>query len=97
VKRGGIVCPIGTLIADEPTYDVELATAAGVTVIPTISNFANQPRQLRALVDAVAAGTLRVPAIEVLPLSEAGQAHRLIQAGHVRGKIVLEVNPALGA
>jgi NADPH:quinone reductase len=95
-KRGGIVCPIGTLIADEPTYDAERAAAAGVTVIPTISNFANQPRQLRALVEALATGSLHAPAIELLPLAEAAQAHRLIQGGHVRGKIVLEVNPALG-
>lgn len=95
MKRGGIVAPIGTLIADEPVIDAAEAKAAEVTVIPTISNFINQPRQLRSLVEALAEGRLRVPEITVLPLSDAGDAHRLVQAGHVRGKILLAVNRSL--
>jgi hypothetical protein len=34
---------------------------------------------------------LRPPAIEVLSLAEAGEAHRRVREGHVRGKIVLKV------
>ena len=95
MKRGGIVCPIGTLIADEPQIDAGEAAAAGVTVIPTISNFMHQPRQLAALVEALAAGKVAVPEMTVLPLSEAGEAQRRVQEGHVRGKILLEVDPSL--
>lgn len=95
MKRGGIICPIGTLIADEPQVDAAEAEAASVTVIPTISNFANQPRQLAELVKALADGRIVAPELKVLPLSEAGEAHRLVQAGHVRGKLLLEVNGAL--
>jgi NADPH:quinone reductase-like Zn-dependent oxidoreductase len=95
MKSGGIICPIGTLIADEPQIDAAEAEAAGVTVIPIISNFANQPRQLQALVDALAAGTIRAPDYVIMPLDQAGDAHRQVQAGHVRGKIVLGVNPDL--
>ncbi len=95
MKRGGIVSAIGTLIADEPRIDPDAAAAAGVTVVPTISNFANQPRQLAALVDALASGKIRAPQYEILPLAEAAEAHRKVQAGHVRGKLLLEVNAAL--
>jgi NADPH:quinone reductase-like Zn-dependent oxidoreductase len=34
-------------------------------------------------------GHLRATIDEVLPLQEAGKAHRLAEAGRVRGKIVL--------
>ncbi|OCC22597.1 alcohol dehydrogenase [Croceicoccus estronivorus] len=96
MKRGGIVAPIGTLIPDEPAIDPARAAAAGVSVIPTISQFPNQPRQLRALVDALAAGKISVPDQTVMPLAEAAEAHRLVQAGHVRGKILLVVDESLG-
>lgn len=95
MKRGGIVAPIGTLIPEEPAIDPARADAAGVIVVPTVSSFPNQPRQLQALVDALGAGTIRVPEYTVLPLAQAGEAHRMVQDGHVRGKIVLEVDPAL--
>lgn len=95
LKRGGIICPIGTLIADETPYDPARAAAAEVTVIPTVSDFESQPRQLAGLVDALAAGRIRAPEITVMPLDQAGEAQRLVAAGHVRGKILLEINPTL--
>lgn len=95
VRRGGVICPIGTLIADEAPYDPARLTAAGVSVIPTISDFDSQPRQLAGLVEALSAGRIRVPDHVIMPLAEAGRAQALVQAGHVRGKILLEVNPAL--
>ena len=93
MKRGGIVTPIGTLIADEATIDAAAAEVAGVTVIPTVSAFPEQPRQLRGLVEALASGKIRVPEITELPLDQAGEAQRRVQEGHVRGKIVLAVKP----
>src|SRR5215218_5113981 len=44
---------------------------------------------LRAMVEAVAAGELRTRVDRALPLSEAAQAHRLVEAGGLRGKVVL--------
>lgn len=93
MKRGGIVTPIGTLIADEATIDPAAAEAAGVTVIPTVSAFPEQPRQLRGLVEALASGKIRIPETTELPLNQAGEAQRRVQEGHVRGKIVLAVKP----
>jgi NADPH:quinone reductase-like Zn-dependent oxidoreductase len=39
----------------------------------------------------MADGRIRPPALDVLPLAEAGEAHRRVQAGHVRGKLLLRV------
>ncbi len=91
VRRGGVVAPIATLIANEPQADRARAAANGVRVVPTMSSFPNQPRQLRALVAAMAAGKIRAPALEILALEQAAEAHRRVQAGHVRGKLLLRV------
>jgi NADPH2:quinone reductase len=96
-RRGGVVSTIGTLFADEKTCDPARAEALGVRVIPTMSTTENQPRQLRALVDALGDGRIHAPELTVLPLSEAAEAHRRVQDGHVRGKIVLKVTDVLGS
>jgi NADPH:quinone reductase len=44
---------------------------------------------LRELVDAVAAGELRTRIDRTLPLAEAAEAHRLVEAGGLHGKVVL--------
>jgi NADPH:quinone reductase-like Zn-dependent oxidoreductase len=44
---------------------------------------------LRELVEAVAKGELRTRVDRTLPLAEAAQAHRLVEAGGLHGKIVL--------
>lgn len=90
-RPGGIVAPIGTLHADEPPHDEVLALQKQVSIIPTTSTFDDQGRQLRAIVEALSNGQVRAPDITTLPLAEAAEAHRRIQAGHVRGKIVLDV------
>lgn len=97
VKPGGIIAPIATLIAGEPMPDAGRAAARGVSIRPTIADFARQERQLNALVDALAEGRIRAPDITVLELAEAAEAQRRVQAGHVRGKIVLHVADIPGA
>jgi NADPH:quinone reductase-like Zn-dependent oxidoreductase len=44
---------------------------------------------LRELVDAVAVGELRTRVDRTLPLAEAAEAHRLVEAGGLHGKVVL--------
>lgn len=45
--------------------------------------------QTQWLVDLVAAGSLRVEVQQTFPLQEAVKAHKLLEGGHVRGKVVL--------
>jgi NADPH:quinone reductase-like Zn-dependent oxidoreductase len=45
-------------------------------------------REITHLIDG---GLVRVPPIDVLPLEHAARAHRMIETGHVRGKLVLKV------
>ncbi|MEU7482058.1 NADP-dependent oxidoreductase [Lentzea sp. NPDC042327] len=47
--------------------------------------------QTQWLVDLVAAGALEVEVQRTFPLAEAVAAHRLLDGGHVRGKVVLTV------
>ncbi|MDX3662452.1 NADP-dependent oxidoreductase [Streptomyces sp. ID05-26A] len=47
--------------------------------------------QTQWLVDLVANGRLRVEVQQTFPLAEAVKAHKLLEGGHVRGKVVLTV------
>jgi len=91
VKHGGAITPIGTLIKDEPQFSPAEADRRGVRVIPTMSNRMRAGAQLRTITDLFGQGKLRAPSIEVLPLEQAGEAHRRVKDGHVRGKILLKV------
>lgn len=95
VKPGGTIAAIVTLIADETPHDAQRAGARGVAVVPVIATFDRQGEQLRQLADACANGVFDGVALTVMPLAEAGQAHQLVQAGHVRGKIVLDIHASL--
>jgi len=91
VRAGGVLAPIATLIADEVPHDTARAQQRGVRIVPTISSYERSGAQLRRLVALYGEGALRAPALSVLPLEQAAEAQRLVQNGHVRGKLVLEV------
>ncbi|MGH8522763.1 MAG: NADP-dependent oxidoreductase [Gammaproteobacteria bacterium] len=83
LKKGGILVSIvGPPSAKEAT--AHGVRQASVFVQPS----AAQLTELAKLVDS---GKLKAIVETVLPLSEARRAHELSQAGHTRGKIVLEV------
>lgn len=88
---GGTIAAIGTLIPGERQHDAERAAARAVRVIPTMASFERQGRQLRRLVESLKQGTFDAVALTRLPLEQAAEAHRLVEAGHVRGKIALQV------
>ncbi|WP_290050192.1 NADP-dependent oxidoreductase [Amycolatopsis solani] len=88
----GVLRPGGhfvTAVADE---DAELAAAfeaagrrfSGIAVDP-------DPVGLRALAGLVEQGKLRVHVQETFPFERIADAHRLIERGHLRGKVVLTV------
>ncbi len=90
-KPGGLIAPIGTLIPDEPGFDPAVAAGRNVRIVPTMSNHTRAGGQLRTIVDLYNQGVFRAPAIEVLPLEQAGKGQRKVKDGHVRGKILLHV------
>lgn len=92
MRPGGIIAPIVTLVAEEQGYDAAAATQRGVSIHPTMSLFPDQPRQLAALVGHLARGNFADIALTTMPLSAAGDAHSIIEQGHVRGKILLDIS-----
>jgi NADPH:quinone reductase-like Zn-dependent oxidoreductase len=49
-------------------------------------------RDLQAVAERAAAGTLRPHVEEVFPLADAAKAHERLESGHVRGKLVLTLD-----
>jgi NADPH:quinone reductase-like Zn-dependent oxidoreductase len=90
-KPGGVIAPIGTLIQNEPMADPVEAEKKGVRLIYTMSNRLKAGDQLRTIVELYNQGVFTAPYLTELPLEEAGEAHRRVKDGHVRGKIVLKV------
>ncbi|MFN3707498.1 NADP-dependent oxidoreductase [Microcella sp.] len=86
LRPGGLLvnAPTGSW----PTMDEEAAAAGvratGYRVAPSGSTLAVIAR----LIDS---GDLRVHVDRTFPLAEAAEAHRLLEGGHVRGKLVLTV------
>jgi NADPH:quinone reductase-like Zn-dependent oxidoreductase len=66
------------------TVNPAIAAAGGRYVAP-----APHAEDLRWLADLADRGLLRASVHRELPLAEAADAHRLLNAGHVRGKVVL--------
>jgi NADPH:quinone reductase-like Zn-dependent oxidoreductase len=68
----------------------DLPLSRGITACPVYGR--PDAQRLAVLVQLVDAGRLSVQLDRSLPLQEARQAHELLEAGHVRGKIVLTVD-----
>ncbi|WP_433664493.1 NADP-dependent oxidoreductase [Nocardia sp. CA-128927] len=87
----GVLRPGGHLVTAVAEEDSELAAefaAAGVR----FSGIAVDPDPvaLRGLVELVEQGRLRVHVQEVFPFERVADAHRLLDGGHLRGKLVLD-------
>lgn len=85
VKSGGRVVTVPTITADEV---IAAAESLGLTATGMLKY--NDSQQLEQLVQAVAEGRLRVEVSRVYPLAEGVAAHRQIETGHTRGKILLQ-------
>lgn len=92
VKPGGSFVEIETLISQASEAEVAAAAAKGVRIVSNMIAVMRQPEHLAGLARLVAEGSVRPAPTEVVPLAEVAEAHRRIEGGHVRGKIVLQVN-----
>jgi NADPH:quinone reductase-like Zn-dependent oxidoreductase len=80
VAPGGRIGTIATLPIDP----------AGLPSAPVFFAVHYDPARLAKLAQTVAAGDLPVPIAQRLPLAEAAEAHRLVEAGGTNGKVILE-------
>lgn len=64
--------------------------APGLATDPVFVMIQNDPRTLANLVKTVAANEIAVPIGKRLPLAQATEAHRLVEAGGTGGKVILE-------
>lgn len=88
----GVLRPGGHLVTATSEDDPELIAtyeAAGMR----FSGIAVDPDRvaLRGLVDLVEQGKLRVHVQETFPFERVADAHRLLEGGHLQGKLVLTV------
>jgi NADPH:quinone reductase-like Zn-dependent oxidoreductase len=83
LREGGVLV---TIAAEPPE---QAARERGIRAELLIMNAGAE--ELAQIAELVAAGEVRVEIAETFPLAEAARAHELSEAGHVRGKLVLNV------
>ncbi len=84
LREGGVL----VTIANAPPEQAAAARGARAELLVMSAS----SEQLARIAGLVADGAVRVEIAETFPLSQASQAHALSEAGHTRGKIVLEVS-----
>lgn len=89
LRPGGLVinAPTGSWPTLHDEAEAAGVRATGYKVSPNGATLAVMSRMIEA-------GDLRVHVDRVLPLAEVAEAHRLLEGGHTRGKIVLRVGEA---
>jgi NADPH:quinone reductase-like Zn-dependent oxidoreductase len=98
VKSGGSIVCIQNLITGPGDFDQALAASRGVRVLDNLldAGFTDyvwgQVLAFRRLLGAVAEGAVKIPPFEIMPLERVAEAHDRVRDGHVRGKIVLEID-----
>jgi len=69
----------------------QAAASPRADVVSLRPNVARSRRSLERVAGLLESGTLRLPEISRFPLSQAAAAHRVSEARHLRGKLVLQV------
>ena len=88
----GRLAVFGTSASPEATLDLRSLYRKGVSLLGysgMVEAPETQQAALRSVLGELAAGRLRVPVAEVLPLDQAAEAHRRILDREVQGKLLL--------
>jgi NADPH:quinone reductase len=88
LREGGVLVTLPTISAEAIAKAAQFQgkTALGYTVHP-------DAKQLQNLLQLVAEGQLRVEVSKTFDIEQTADAHRLLESGHVRGKLVLTIDP----
>ncbi len=89
---GVIEGSLGLVVPGGPVITIADFSASGPGVVITDGSEPGFEDSLREAVKAVEHGTVTIPIEKTFPLEQAADAHRLSEAGHVRGKIVLTLD-----
>lgn len=95
VKPGGTYVEIETLLSRASEDQITRAAANDVRVVSNLVAVVRQPEHLAKLAALCDEGKVRPPALEVMPLSEVADAHRRVEKGLLRGKLVLDVTDGI--
>lgn len=79
----------GVIVSLVDFDQIKQASAFGVKGVNVVVE--PNAEQLTQIGELVATGKLHAHIAQVFPLNEAQEAHRLMDSGHVRGKILLKV------
>lgn len=92
LRPGGTLVRIATLDrSDHEGLTPEVAEKQGKRSVLARRAHADSARELDHMLSLMAAGKVKAPRIEVLSLRDVAEAHRRVEEGHVRGKLVLRV------
>jgi len=92
LKPAGKLVSIATLVGDgDIEGDMAEAAKRGVSKVYAIMNDTDAGNELAKIAELVEAGSVNMPPIELFALDNISEAHRKVQTGHVRGKVVLKV------
>jgi NADPH2:quinone reductase len=92
VRSGGTFVSIPTLVDDgDIPAAAEAGAARGVNRVFSTMDDANCSRTLEKIASLLVSGDVRLPPLKTFQLRDVADAHRILQQGHTRGKIVLEV------
>ena len=92
LRPGGKLVSIATLVGDgDIEADMAEAEKRGVSKIFAIMNDADSGKELAKIAQLITTGSVTMPPIECFELEDISAAHRKVQGGHVRGKLVLRV------
>ncbi len=82
-----LVAPGGRIVPVPSLADLTPAQERGIEAVKFMAR--PMPRELEKLAADLAAGRLSFEIAQTLPLEAAAEAHRVLETGHTRGKIVL--------
>jgi NADPH:quinone reductase-like Zn-dependent oxidoreductase len=96
---GSGVLPELIELADGPEHVVTIADFAGAREHGVRFSSGDSGRAVHALAEIgelIESGRFSLPVARTFPLAEIAEAHRVGEDGHVRGKLVLVIDPAAG-
>ena len=94
LKPGGVLVSIATLVADgDVAAQMQAAAREGKRKVLAIMDDVACGETLATIAGLISSGELPAPEIRSFAMEQVAQAHKLLETGRVRGKLVLAIEP----